>query len=75
MTTPGIEITPIREITGDSLFCRFARRRARAVEHRLGGEGEGWLVSGALGKEHVGSAGQAISMAQDLRNLLEQRAW
>ncbi len=41
------------------------------VDHRLGGEGEGWLVSmGALGKERVGSAGQAISMAQDLQNLL-----
>ncbi len=73
MTTPGIEITPIREITGDSLFCSVRFDGARIpVEHRLGGEGEGWLVSmGALGKERVGSAGQAISMAQDLRNLVE----
>ena len=73
MSTPGIEITPIREITGDSLFCSVRFDGARVpVEHRLGGEGEGWLVSmGALGKERVGSAGQAISMAQDLRNLVE----
>jgi alkylation response protein AidB-like acyl-CoA dehydrogenase len=73
MTTPGIEVTPIREITGDSLFCsvRFDGARVPAA-HRLGGENEGWLVSmGALGKERVGSAGQAISMAADLRNLLE----
>jgi alkylation response protein AidB-like acyl-CoA dehydrogenase len=72
MNTPGIEITPIREITGDSLFCSVRFDGARVpVEHRLGGEGDGWLVSmGALGKERVGSAGQAISMAQDLRNLL-----
>ena len=42
------------------------------VGDRLGDEGNGWLVSmGALGQERVGSAGQAISMAQDLRTLLQ----
>ena len=42
------------------------------VGDRLGDEGNGWLVSmGALGQERVGSSGQAISMAQDLRTLLQ----
>lgn len=73
MQTPGVTITPIREITGDSLFCEVRFDDARIpVEHRLGNENEGWLVSmGALGKERVGSAGQAISMANELRALLE----
>jgi alkylation response protein AidB-like acyl-CoA dehydrogenase len=73
MELPGIEIRPIREITGDSLFCEVFFTDAKIpVADRLGDEGNGWLVSmGALGQERVGSAGQAISMAQDLRVLLQ----
>ena len=75
MELPGIDIRPIREITGDSLFCEVFFTDAKIpVGDRLGDEGNGWLVSmGALGKERVGSAGQAISMAQDLRTLLADR--
>ncbi len=70
---PGITIRPIREITGDSLFCEIFFDDVKVpVGDRLGDEGNGWLVSmGALGKERVGSAGQAISMANELRALLE----
>jgi alkylation response protein AidB-like acyl-CoA dehydrogenase len=73
MELPGIEVRPIREITGDSLFCEvFFTDAALPAGDRLGDEGNGWLVSmGALGQERVGSAGQAISMAQDLRTLLQ----
>ena len=73
MELPGIDIRPIREITGDSLFCEvFFNDVKIPVGDRLGDEGNGWLVSmGALGQERVGSAGQAISMAQDLRTLLQ----
>lgn len=73
MRAPGITVTPIREITGDSLFCEvhFDNVRVEAT-NRLGAENQGWQVSmGALGKERVGSAGQAISMANDLRQLLQ----
>jgi alkylation response protein AidB-like acyl-CoA dehydrogenase len=72
MELPGIEVRPIREITGDSLFCEVFFTDVKVpVTDRLGDEGNGWLVSmGALGQERVGSAGQAISMAQDLRRLL-----
>ena len=73
MHSPGITITPIREITGDALFCEvnFDNVRVSATD-RLGDENQGWTVSmGALGKERVGSAGQAISMANDLRQLLQ----
>lgn len=73
MELPGIDIRPIREITGASLFCEvFFDDVKIPVGDRLGDEGNGWLVSmGALGQERVGSAGQAISMAQDLRTLLQ----
>lgn len=73
MHTPGIDIRPIREITGDSLFCEvFFDDVVIPVGDRLGDEGMGWAVSmGALGQERVGSSGQAISMAQDLRTILE----
>jgi alkylation response protein AidB-like acyl-CoA dehydrogenase len=73
MQLPGIEIRPIREITGDSLFCEVTFHDAKVpAGDRLGDEGNGWIVSmGALGQERVGSAGQAISMAQDLRTLLQ----
>ena len=52
-------IRPIREITGDSLFCEvFFTDVKIPVGDRLGDEGNGWLVSmGALGQERVGSAG------------------
>ena len=72
MELPGIEVRPIREITGDSLFCEVFFTDVKVpVGDRLGDENNGWLVSmGALGQERVGSAGQAISMANDLRTLL-----
>ena len=73
MELPGIEVRPIREITGDSLFSEvFFTEVQVPVGDRLGDESMGWVVSmGALGQERVGSAGQAISMAQDLRRLLQ----
>ncbi len=60
MELPGIDIRPIREITGDSLFCEvFFDDVKIPVGDRLGDEGNGWLVSmGALGQERVGSAGR-----------------
>ena len=72
MELPGIDVRPIREITGDSLFCEvFFTDVKIPVGDRLGDESNGWLVSmGALGQERVGSSGQAISMANDLRTLL-----
>jgi alkylation response protein AidB-like acyl-CoA dehydrogenase len=72
MELPGIDVRPIREITGDSLFCEvFFTDVKIPVGDRLGDENNGWLVSmGALGQERVGSSGQAISMANDLRALL-----
>ena len=63
METPGIEIRPIRDMTGEEMFNEIFFTDARIpVDCRLGDEGEGWMVAmGTLGFERVGIAGQ-ISM-------------
>ncbi|MEJ5254111.1 MAG: acyl-CoA dehydrogenase family protein [Acidimicrobiales bacterium] len=68
LQTPGIEVHPIRDIAGEEMFCEVLFHDARVpVAHRLGGEGEGWLVAmGTLGSERVGTAGLAIGMRSDL---------
>ena len=68
LETPGITVRPIRDVTGDEMFCDVFFDGARIpVSDRLGGEGEGWLVAmGTLGSERVGTAGLAIGMRSDL---------
>jgi alkylation response protein AidB-like acyl-CoA dehydrogenase len=72
METPGITIRPIKDIVGDEMFNEVFFEDARIpVDCRLGGEGEGWQVAmGTLGRERVGTAGLAITMAQDLRAMI-----
>lgn len=68
LEAPGIEIRPIRDISGDEMFCEVFFTDARVpVSYRLGAEGDGWLVAmGTLGSERVGTAGLAIGMRSDL---------
>lgn len=68
LEAPGIDIRPIRDISGEEMFCEVFLTDARVpVDYRLGGEGEGWLVAmGTLGSERVGTAGLAIGMRSDL---------
>jgi len=72
METPGIECRPIRDIVGDEMFNEVWFTDARIpVGHRLGDEGAGWQVAmGTLGRERVGTAGLAITMAADLRSMI-----
>lgn len=64
----GIEISPIRDIAGEEMFCEVFFSGAKVpAGYRLGGEGEGWLVAmGTLGNERVGTAGLAVGMKHDL---------
>jgi alkylation response protein AidB-like acyl-CoA dehydrogenase len=68
LETPGITVRPIRDLTGEEMFCDVFFDGARIpVADRLGGEGEGWSVAmGTLGSERVGTAGLAIGMRSDL---------
>jgi alkylation response protein AidB-like acyl-CoA dehydrogenase len=72
MDTPGIECRPIRDIVGDEMFNEVFFTDARIpVAHRLGEENQGWQVAmGTLGRERVGTAGLAITMAADLRSMI-----
>jgi alkylation response protein AidB-like acyl-CoA dehydrogenase len=65
---PGIEIRPIRDITGEEMFNEIFFTDARIPQaYRLGDEGAGWQVAmGTLGHERVGTAGLAITMRADL---------
>ncbi len=64
----GIEIQPLKDITGEEMFCEVFFTNARVpTAYRLGAEGEGWQVAmGTLGNERVGTAGLAIGMRADL---------
>jgi alkylation response protein AidB-like acyl-CoA dehydrogenase len=72
MKTPGIEVRPIRDITGEEAFNEVFFTDARIpAAHRLGGEGEGWLVAmGTLSHERVGTAGLSITMATELADVI-----
>ena len=58
MNAPGIEVKPIRQITGGSEFNEVFMTDAEVpLENRLGEEGEGWkIISGALINERSGIA-------------------
>jgi alkylation response protein AidB-like acyl-CoA dehydrogenase len=59
MKSPGIEVKPIRQITGDSEFNEVFLHDVRVpVENLLGAEGQGWeVVTSALVNERTGIAG------------------
>jgi len=61
MDTPGIEIKPIRLISGNSPFCEtFFSDVVVPVENVVGGEGRGWTVAKTLlGFERSGMGGTA----------------
>ncbi len=58
MSVPGMEVKPIRQITGGSEFNEVFMTDAEVpLENRLGEEGEGWkIISSALVNERSGIA-------------------
>jgi alkylation response protein AidB-like acyl-CoA dehydrogenase len=46
MSSPGIDVRPIRQATGDTEFCEIFFTDVRVpVAHRIGPENEGWAIS------------------------------
>jgi alkylation response protein AidB-like acyl-CoA dehydrogenase len=71
LKSPGVEIRPIRQITGDSEFNEVFMNEVRVpVTNRLGAEGQGWeIVTSALINERTGIAG-SIRTDQVLERLI-----
>jgi alkylation response protein AidB-like acyl-CoA dehydrogenase len=72
MDVPGITCTPIREITGEAMFCEVVFRDARVpAAHRMGAAGDGWNVAmGTLAHERAGTGGIAIGLRAELSRMV-----
>ena len=75
MDVPGITCTPIREITGEAMFCEVVFTDARVpAAYRLGAEGDGWNVAmGTLAHERAGTGGIAIGLRAELAQMVRRR--
>jgi alkylation response protein AidB-like acyl-CoA dehydrogenase len=72
MQTPGVRCSPIREITGEAMFCEVVFTDARVpAAYRLGAEGDGWKVAmGTLTHERAGTGGIAIGLRAELEQMI-----
>jgi alkylation response protein AidB-like acyl-CoA dehydrogenase len=72
METPGVQCNPIRELTGEAMFCEVVFTDARVpVTGRLGAEGDGWNVAmGTLTHERAGTGGIAIGLRAELERMI-----
>ncbi len=61
MTDPGVDVRPLRQITGEAEFNEVFLTDVRIPDdQRLGAEGEGWKVANAtLNNERVAIGGRA----------------
>lgn len=72
MVLPGVHCNPIREITGEAMFCEVVFADARVpVAYRLGEEGDGWNVAmGTLAHERAGTGSIAIGLRAELDQMI-----
>lgn len=73
MTDPGVEVRPLRQITGEAEFNEVFLTDVRIPDsQRLGGEGEGWRVANAtLNTERV-SIGQSADRETGMIGVVSQ---
>jgi alkylation response protein AidB-like acyl-CoA dehydrogenase len=76
MSTPGIEVRPIRQINGDAEFAEVFFTDVRVpVANLLGPENEGWQVTRTtLGHERSGVAVFAARFEKQLRQFIAEQA-
>jgi alkylation response protein AidB-like acyl-CoA dehydrogenase len=77
MDQPGIEVRPLRQMTGGADFNEVFLTDARTpADHIVGKRGEGWLVSRSTLKHErnsIGSAAQSAIMFEGLVHLAKTR--
>ena len=74
MATPGVDVRPIRQMTGDQEFCEvFLDGVAVPLATRLGPENEGWRVATEVLLDERGSSGAGlVSLERRLDHLRAQ---
>ena len=72
MRTPGIDVRPLREITGTTDFNEVFLDSVRVPADRvIGAVGDGWRVAmSSLGHERAGVASQGVELVSVLQDLL-----
>ena len=76
MTDPGVDVRPLRQITGEAEFNEVFLTDVRIPDsQRLGAEGEGWKVANAtLNNERVAIGGKAASRESGMIGVVA-RTW
>lgn len=74
MTDPGVEVRPLRQITGEAEFNEVFLTDVRIPDsNRLGAEGEGWKVANAtLNNERVAIGGRAAPRESGMIGVVAQ---
>jgi alkylation response protein AidB-like acyl-CoA dehydrogenase len=76
MRQPGVEVRPLRQITGEAEFNEVFLTEARVSDHdRLGGIGEGWRVAmTTLASERVAIGNSDLEDTESMVDVV-QRTW
>ncbi|MDH6145783.1 alkylation response protein AidB-like acyl-CoA dehydrogenase [Kitasatospora sp. GP30] len=76
MTDPGVDVRPLRQITGEAEFNEVFLTDVRIPDtQRLGAEGEGWKVANAtLNNERVSIGGGAVARESGMVGVVS-RTW
>ncbi|MFE6925348.1 acyl-CoA dehydrogenase family protein [Nocardia sp. NPDC057663] len=74
MTQPGVEVRPLRQITGEAEFNEVFITDARVPDdQRLGGEGDGWRIANTtLNTERVAIGGKASARESGIIGVVAQ---
>ena len=71
MKSPGLEVRPLRQITGDAEFNEVFLQEVRVpVENRLGAEGQGWTIVRSALVDERSSLAVAIRVDQILLDVV-----
>src|SRR5262245_24926522 len=72
MSTPGIEVRPIQNMSGGAMFAEVFFTDVRVpVENRLGAEGQGWQVTVSALQSERSSIAEVTAMYRKLEELVD----